>query len=71
MMPPMGTPEATVMAEVLTHLYNPQHPYHLVFGGQAVGAAVTDALPDAPHLDIRAFDQMERFSVWLGTLDRS
>jgi excisionase family DNA binding protein len=65
MAPPTGAPEARVMAEVLRHLYDEQHPYRLVFGGQAVAASVRDAVPDTLHLDVQAFDRMAQFAGWL------
>lgn len=71
MTPPIGTPEAVVMADVLTHLYDDRHPYRLVFGGRAVSETIGDTVAHAPHLDVQAFGRMARFADWLATLDAS
>lgn len=71
MTPPTGTPEAVVMADVLTHLYDDRHPYRLVFGGRAVSETIGDMVANAPHLDVQAFGRMVRFAEWLAGLDAS
>jgi methanogenic corrinoid protein MtbC1 len=71
MTPPIGTPEAVVMADVLTHLYDDRHPYRLVFGGRVVSKTIGEMVANAPHLDVQAFGRMVRFAEWLDTLDAS
>ncbi|MEM6785453.1 MAG: cobalamin-dependent protein, partial [Bacteroidota bacterium] len=69
MMPPTGTPEAHVIADVLGRLYDGAHPYHLVFGGAAVHTSVRTRARGAPHLDIQVFNAMTAFAEWVGALD--
>jgi excisionase family DNA binding protein len=69
MMPPIGTPEAVVMADVLAHLYDARHPYRLVFGGRAVSERIGELVAHAPHLDVQVFGRMAAFAAWVGGLD--